>query len=150
MEEITITRERLTAAEYVEFLTRTDLGSQYPKERFRQRIAKLVKNASISLIARNDERKIVGVCFAITDFAYWMFITDLGVDRDYERRGIGRRLMDKALEVAGGEKDIIVYTLPNENAVGFYEKFGMSRSSEVMELNRVDWTSFTVGDEDNG
>lgn len=150
MEEITITRERLTAAEYVEFLTRTDLGSQYPKERFRQRIAKLVKNASISLIARNDERKIVGVCFAITDFAYWMFITDLGVDRDYERRGIGRRLMDKALEVAGGEKDIIVYTLPNENAVGFYEKFGMSRSSEVMELNRVDWTSFTVGDENDG
>lgn len=150
MEEITITRERLTAAEYVEFLTRTDLGSQYPKERFRPRIAKLVKNASISLIARNDERKIVGVCFAITDFAYWMFITDLGVDRDYERRGIGRQLMEQALEVAGGEKDIIVYTLPNENAVGFYEKFGMSRSSEVMELNRVDWTSFTVGDEDNG
>lgn len=150
MEEITITRERLTAAEYVEFLTRTDLGSQYPKERFRQRIAKLVKNASISLIARNDERKIVGVCFAITDFAYWMFITDLGVDRDYERRGIGRRLMDKALEVAGGEKDIIVYTLPNENAVGFYEKFGMSKSDEVMELNRVDWTSFTVGDENDG
>ena len=150
MEEITITRERLTAAEYVEFLTRTDLGSQYPKERFRQRIVKLVKNASISLVARNDERKIVGVCFAITDFAYWMFITDLGVDRDYERRGIGRRLMEKALEVAGGEKDIIVYTLPNENAVGFYEKFGMSKSDEVMELNRVDWTSFTVGDEDNG
>lgn len=150
MEEITITRERLTAAEYVEFLTRTDLGSQYPKERFRQRIAKLVKNASISLIARNDERKIVGVCFAITDFAYWMFITDLGVDRDYERRGIGRQLMEKALEVAGGEKDIIVYTLPNENAVGFYEKFGMSKSDEVMELNRVDWTSFTVGDENDG
>lgn len=150
MEEITITRERLTAAEYVEFLTRTDLGSQYPKERFRQRIVKLVKNASISLVARNDERKIVGVCFAITDFAYWMFITDLGVDRDYERRGIGRQLMEKALEVAGGEKDIIVYTLPNENAVGFYEKFGMSKSDEVMELNRVDWTSFTVGDENDG
>lgn len=150
MEEITITRERLTAAEYVEFLTRTDLGSQYPKERFRQRIVKLVKNASISLVARNDERKIVGVCFAITDFAYWMFITDLGVDRDYERRGIGKRLMEKALEVAGGEKDIIVYTLPNENAVGFYEKFGMSKSDEVMELNRVDWTSFTVGDENDG
>ena len=150
MEEIAITRERLTAAEYVEFLTRTDLGSQYPKERFRPRIAKLVKNASISLVARNDERKIVGVCFAITDFAYWMFITDLGVDRDYERRGIGRRLMEQALEAAGGEKDIIVYTLPNENAVGFYEKFGMSGSSEVMELNRVDWTPFTVGDENNG
>lgn len=150
MGEISITRERLTAAEYIEFLTRTDLGSQYPKERFRQRIVKLVKNASISLVARNEEQRIVGVCFAITDFAYWMFITDLGVDRAYERRGIGRRLVDQALDVAGGEKDIIVYTLPNENAVGFYEKFGMSKSDEVMELNRVDWTPFTVGEGDNG
>ena len=30
--------ERLTAEEYIEFLSRTDLGSQYPKERFEQRI----------------------------------------------------------------------------------------------------------------
>ena len=30
--------ERLSADTYIEFLARTDLGSQYPKERFRERI----------------------------------------------------------------------------------------------------------------
>ena len=32
--EYTINEERLTADEYIEFLKHTDLGSQYPKERF--------------------------------------------------------------------------------------------------------------------
>ena len=31
---MTIKEERLTAEEYIDFLKRTDLGSQYPKERF--------------------------------------------------------------------------------------------------------------------
>lgn len=52
---MTIKEERLTAEEYIDFLKRTDLGSQYPKERFYDRIPKLVKNVSISLVARNDE-----------------------------------------------------------------------------------------------
>ena len=51
METITIKEERLTAEEYIDFLKLTDLGSQYPKERFYDRIPKLVKNVSISLIA---------------------------------------------------------------------------------------------------
>lgn len=33
---ITYKEERLSAEEYIDFLKRTDLGSQYPKERFRE------------------------------------------------------------------------------------------------------------------
>ena len=33
---ITINEERLTKDEYIDFLKRTDLGSQYPKERFEE------------------------------------------------------------------------------------------------------------------
>lgn len=146
MEPIQIREERVSSQDCIEFLTRTDLGAQYPKERFRERIEKLVKNVPISLVARDEAGKIIGVCFGITDFAYWLFLTDLGVDRGYVRQGVGKRLVQMALETAGGEKDIIMYTLPNENAVPFYEKLGMKKSPEVMEYNRVDWTSFIVGE----
>ena len=138
--------ERLTAEEYIEFLSRTDLGSQYPKERFEQRIQKLVKNVSISLVAR-DGKKIAGVLFALTDFCYWLYVTDLGVDRDYERQGIGTALIKKTHEIAGGEKDIALYLVANENAVPFYQKLGMTKSTEVMEYNHIEWTDFTVGDD---
>ncbi len=143
-DSITIRSERLTAEEYIDFLRRTDLGSQYPKERFAERIARLVRNVSISLAARNAEGQLVGVLFGLTDFAYWLYVTDLGVDRRCERRGVGRRLMKEALELAGGEKDIAVYLIANENAIPFYEKLGMEKSDEVMQYNHVDWTDFTV------
>ena len=139
-----ISSERLSAAAYIDFLKRTDLGAQYPKERFEARIEKLVGNASISLVARSDAGEIIGVCFGITDFAYWLFITDLGVDREYTGRGVGRALMRAALEAAGGPDDIIVYTCANGNAVGFYQKLGMSVADDVMVYNRVQWTEFTV------
>jgi len=140
----TIRPERITAAEYIEFLKYTDLGSQYPKERFEERIQTLVTRVSLSLIARDEKSQIIGVCFGITDFAYWLFITDLGVVRDLVGLGIGKALVKKLHELAGGEENIIMYTCYNENALGFYEKLGMTKPNDVIVLNRTEWTDFTV------
>jgi len=146
----TIQQERLTPESYIGFLRRTDLGSQYPKERFHERIATLLEKASISLTARDDAGELIGVCLGITDFAYWLFITDLGVVREWTGRGVGKALVHELHRIAGeslaggGEKNIIMYTCANEHAVGFYEKLGMSRPSDVFVLNRAEWTDFTV------
>lgn len=142
--DIQIKEERISSEEYIDFLKRTDLGSQYPQERFELRISKLVTNVSISLVARNGDGVIVGVLFGLTDYAYWLYVTDLGVDRDYEGQGIGRQLMQMAHDKAGGEKDIAVYLIANENAIPFYEKLGMKKSDDVMEYNKVEWTSFEI------
>lgn len=144
-EHVSIHRERISAQAYIEFLARTDLGSQYPQERFAERIERLVHHASISLIARDETGMIVGVCFGITDFAYWLFITDLGIDRRYVRHGLGRRLIQTALDTAGGSRDIIMYTCANEHAISFYESIGMRKANDIMVFNQVDWTAFTVG-----
>ncbi len=142
--EYIIKEERLTAKEYIDFLKETDLGSQYPKERFEERINILVKKASISLVAIDEKNKILGVCFGITDFAYWLFVTDLGVVRTHTGQGIGKALIKKLHELAGGEDNIIMYTCANENAVGFYEKLGMTTSNDVMVYDKMPWTDFTV------
>ncbi len=145
-EEAVIRQERLSAREYISFLKRTDLGSQYPKERFEQRIEKLVSRVPISLTARTGQGMLVGVLFGVTDFAYWLFVTDLGVDRAYTRQGIGRRLMQAAHQAAGGAKDIAVYLVANDKAVPFYERLGMKKSDDVMQYNHIDFTPFTVSD----
>ncbi len=143
--KIIIRQEHITSGDYVEFLSRTDLGKQYPKERFRTRIDKLVNNTQISLIARDKSGKIVGNCFGLTDYAYWLLVTDLGIDRSYIKKGIGGKLMRMAREMAGGQKDIVVFTYANEDAVEFYSKIGMRRSNDMMELTDVEWTEFEVG-----
>ena len=146
----TIQQERLSPEAYIEFLRHTDLGSQYPKERFHERIAILVEKASISLTARDDDGALIGVCFGITDFAYWLFITDLGVVREWTGRGVGKALVRELHRIAGeslaggGEENIIMYTCANENATGFYEKLGMVKPDDIYMLNKVAWTDFTV------
>ena len=98
---INITEKRVSAAEYIDFLKRTD-------------------------------------------FAYWLYVTDLGVDRRYEGQGIGRKLMKMAHDLAGGEKDIAVYLIANDQAVPFYEKIGMEKAEDVMQYNHIEWSRFTV------
>lgn len=140
-------QESISAEEYIDFLARTDLGQQYPKEDFVKRIKTLVKNVQVSLVVRNAENKIIGVCFGLTDFAYWLMLTDLGVDRAYARLGIGKILVETAHELAGGEKNIVLCAYVNDKAIPFYEKLGMKKSSDVMEKTNIDWTPFEVGKE---
>lgn len=52
--------------------------------------------------------------------------------------------MKKAHEIAGGEKDIAVYLIANEDAIPFYEKIGMKLAGDVMQYNKIEWTDFTV------
>ena len=66
------------------------------------------------------------------------------MDRAYEKQNIGSSLMRKAHELAGGEKDIAVYLIANDNAVPFYEKLGMEHADDVMKYNHTEWTEWTV------
>ena len=144
-EQVTLRHERLPPDDYVAFLARTDLGQQYPREQFRDRIARLVDNVQISLVARNTENDVIGICFGLTDFAYWLFLTDLGVDRRYARQGIGTRLVEAAHELAGGERAIVMFTNVNDDAIPFYERLGLKASSDIFAKWNIEWTSFEVG-----
>ncbi|MHC4822133.1 MAG: GNAT family N-acetyltransferase, partial [Planctomycetota bacterium] len=53
--------ERLGAEEYVEFLATTDLGSQYPRQRFGERLRTLLARVGICITARDDDGLLVGV-----------------------------------------------------------------------------------------
>lgn len=141
-------QEYISAEDYIDFLKKTDLGKQYPKEDFVNRINTLVKTVQISLVVRNAEKQIVGTCFGLTDFVYWLLLTDLGVDRAYERKGIGKILVDTAHELAGGEKNIVLCAYVNDKAIPFYTKLGMRKSDDVMEKANIDWTPFEVGKDD--
>ncbi len=136
--------ENLSFEEYYDFLKRSDLGSQYPKERFEERVRKLLTTRSVAVTARNDEGKLIGVAFGITDFVYFLFVTDLGVDRSYAKRGIGSELLVRIREMVGGEDDITVVTVAHETAMGFYEKCGYISEDYLFWKPCKLWSEFTV------
>lgn len=133
------TDERLDFQEYVEFLTRTDLGEQYQTLRFRERIAGLLANASVCVTARAD--RLIGVSLAITDWNYFVFLTDLGVDREYVGSGIGRTLVQLTIDCIGPAADLTVITLSNEDAVPFYRKQGLAPDDQLLVRYCENWDS---------
>lgn len=136
----TVNSERMTPDEYLSFLTRTDLGSQYPEERFEERIVRLLENVNVSLAARDENGLLIGALLGLSDFAYWLYVTDLGVDRDHTRQGIGSALMKRAHTLCGGERDIVVCLTANSGAIPFYEKLGMYRAGDMMKYDDIDRT----------
>ena len=131
--------ERLEFEEYVDFLKRCDLGAQYPKRNFESRVQALLKNVGICITARNQVGLLIGICFGITDFAYFLFLTDLGVDRDYVGQGIGKALLSRAHQKAGGEEDITLTTISHKNALGFYEACGLQPQKELVVKYCTAW-----------
>jgi len=136
--------ECLSYEEYVAFLKRSDLGSQYPRKDFRQRIERLLSNRDVGVTARDVDGTLIGVCFGITDFAYFLFVTDLGVDRGHTGQGIGRELLRRAHDAAGGEEDIVVYADTHRDARGFYKRCGMRLATSVMVKEAKVWDLFDV------
>lgn len=136
--------ERLSLEEYYEFLKRTDLGSQYPKERLIERLIKTLENRSIGITARNDDGILVGVALALTDFSYFLFLTDLGVDRDYVKTGIGTELVKRIQDASGGEEDITMVTISNDKAYDFYKKAGFRTQECLYWKFCKQWTNHTI------
>ncbi|MBL8059336.1 MAG: GNAT family N-acetyltransferase [Chthonomonas sp.] len=123
--------DRVEFPEYFEFLHRTDLGQQYAAKDFADRVRTMLANLDVVITAR-DDTKLIGVCFGITDFAYFLFFTDLGVDRTYVGQGIGRQLVSRAIEVAGGTDNITVMTISHNDAIPFYAKCEMVNTPNLV------------------
>ena len=137
-------QERLTPDEYLAFLTRCDLNFQYPLEDFLERIETLLKNTTLTLTARNDEGQLIGAAMGLTDFAYYLLVTDLGVDRAYVKQGIGKELLTRIHEAAGGKGRICVFLDAYDDAIGFYQNYGMQHSESLMYYDKAPWTRFTL------
>ncbi|MEI9850800.1 MAG: GNAT family N-acetyltransferase [Sphingomonas sp.] len=76
-------------------------------------------------VAARDRRssEYVGIARALTDFAYCCYVSDLAVDRRYQRRGIGTALLAHIRIHAGPEALCLLVSAPQ--ARSFYEAIGM-------------------------
>jgi ribosomal protein S18 acetylase RimI-like enzyme len=96
-----------------------------------ERFADMVRGANLVVTARIEE-KLVGVARSITDGAYVTYLSDLAVDRAYQRQGIGRELVDKTREAAPRAK-IVLLSAPA--AVDYYPRIGFTRHESAWVLD---------------
>lgn len=113
----------LDPAEFIDLLVCATLAERRPVHE-PDTIRGMIANADVIVTAR-DCPQLVGMSRAITDFAYCTYLSDLAVDQEYQRRGIGRELLRRTHEAAGLQTTLILPAAPK--AQTYYPHIGMTR-----------------------
>ena len=114
----------LSADEFTDVLHRSGLAARRPVDDG-ARIEKMVRNANLTVCARDDGGRLIGVSRCVTDFAYCCYCSDLAVDTAWQGRGIGRELLRLSREAAGPETRFLLLSAPA--AMSYYPRIGMEK-----------------------
>jgi predicted N-acetyltransferase YhbS len=75
--------------------------------------------------ARDEHGLLVGVSRAISDYHYCTYLSDLAVDRAFQRRGIGKELVLRTHAAGGFHTSLILLAAPS--AASYYPHIGMQK-----------------------
>lgn len=103
---------------------RSTLGERRPVDR-PDIFAGMLDNASLLVTAWHGER-LVGLARSLTDFSYVAYLADLAVDVEYQRRGIGKQLVEETRHRLGRECMIVLLAAPKAN--DYYPKLGFEHN----------------------
>jgi predicted N-acetyltransferase YhbS len=122
----------LSAEAFRDILVASTLAERRPADDL-ARLDKMLRHADIIVTARDGDR-LVGVARAVTDFSYCCYLSDLAVDIAYQRRGIGKRLIDETRRAAGENTTLILVAAPA--AETYYAKIGMKHVASCWAIPR--------------
>jgi predicted N-acetyltransferase YhbS len=122
----------LSPEEFIDVLVRSTLAERRPISE-RDTIQAMLRNADVIVTARLDGL-LVGVSRAITDFAYCTYLSDLAVDMQHQRGGLGRELIRRTHEAAGLHTTLILLAAPK--AQTYYPHIGMTKHESCWFIPR--------------
>ncbi|MCI0450105.1 MAG: GNAT family N-acetyltransferase [Chlorobi bacterium] len=97
------------------------------------RIKKMIDNANL-IVTAWDGDKLVGVARAVSDFAYSTYLSDLAVDKEYQRHGIGHELVNEVQKQIGEESNIVLLAAPD--SMEYYPKIGFEKCGHAFLIPR--------------
>lgn len=97
------------------------------------RIEEMFANSNLVITAWNDE-ELIGVARSLTDFAWSCYLADLAVRTDFQKAGVGRKLVEMTREAVGERSMVLLLSVPD--ALGYYPKLGMEKVESGFIFNR--------------
>ncbi len=125
--------EKLSVEEFRYVLEKSTLAERRPVDEL-ERLAKMLEHGNLIVTAR-DNGKLIGVSRSLTDFVHCTYLSDLAVDIDYQKQGIGKELI-RQTKTATPKAKLILLSAPK--AVGYYPSIGMKRHEHCFFLDHVD------------
>ena len=122
----------LSAEAFIAILETSGLAERRPVGE-PARIATMLRHSDIVVTARHEGR-LIGVSRAIADFGFCCYLSDLAVDRAYQGRGIGKRLIERTWDAAGRDTTLILLAAPK--AITYYPHIGMRKHDACYVFDR--------------
>ena len=120
----------ITPEQAVDLYKRSTLGERRPIHNL-ETFAAMINNANLTVTAWDGE-KLVGISRSLTDFAYVAYLADLAVDQQYQRTGIGKRLIRETQSRLGPECMIVLLAAPKANE--YYKQIGFDHNPRAWTL----------------
>ena len=114
----------ISADEAIALYVRSTLGERRPIHN-KHTFEAMLKHADVTITAWDGEN-LIGIARTLTDFAYVAYLADLAVDQQYQRNGIGKRLIAETKLRLGPECMIVLLAAPNANK--YYEHIGFEHN----------------------
>jgi predicted N-acetyltransferase YhbS len=98
-----------------------------------ERLETMCKNANLIITARQNG-KLVGVARSLSDFSFCTYLSDLAVDVNFQKQGIGKRLL---VESKKNAPKATVFLLAAPEAIDYYPKIGLTPFEHCFILKDV-------------
>ena len=122
----------ITAEAFIDVLKRSTLGERRPIDD-QACIKGMLEHADLTVTAWDGE-KLVGVARSVTDFHYACYLSDLAVDVGYQKRGVGKKLIDVTQTQLGPRCTLILISAPAADE--YYPKIGFDHQPRTWVLPR--------------
>lgn len=122
----------VTTEQFIELLNKSTLGERRPVDDIGC-ITGTVKNSNLIVTAWDNET-LVGIARSMTDFHYACYLSDLAVDKKYQKCGIGKQLQVITQEQLGPKCKLLLVAAPDANT--YYEHIGFTNNTRCWILNR--------------
>lgn len=114
----------------IELYRASTLGERRPLDN-RDVMRAMIANASLVVTAWDGD-KLVGISRTLTDFAYVAYLADLAVHGDYQRRGIGKELIERTRLALDETCFITLLAAPKANE--YYQALGFTHNPRAWML----------------
>jgi N-acetylglutamate synthase-like GNAT family acetyltransferase len=99
-----------------------------------ERMERMYQNSNL-IVTAWDNDTLVGVSRCITDWVWSCYLADLAVNNNYQKLGIGKKLVQLTKEKVGEQTMILLLSVPT--AMTYYPKIGFDKEDRSFAIPRT-------------
>jgi GNAT superfamily N-acetyltransferase len=100
----------------------------------KDRITKMYANSNL-IVTAWDKDKLVAISRSLTDFCYCCYLSDLAVRKEYQKQGIGKKLIGLTKDKIGELSMLLLLSAPT--AMDYYPGAGLQKVDNGFIIKRV-------------